>query len=292
MQQPQPLQQRQHLYERPPLKQPYAAPAPPRAQPANLTERIAESPAIPATLNQLLAALPADDLARWSYRLEPVALQVGQVLYESGHVQQHVYFPTTAIVSLLYMTKGGQSVETAVVGNEGVVGIALFLGGETTPSSAVVRNAGTAYRLSARAAKAEFDQSGPLLHLMLRYSQTLITQMAQLAVCNRHHSVSQQLCRWLLASLDRVQGNELAMTQELIANLLGVRREGVTEAAGKLQREGLISYARGRIVVRDRPGLTLRSCECYGVVAKEHARLFPGCAERASSRRPHALETA
>ncbi|HLL17193.1 MAG TPA: Crp/Fnr family transcriptional regulator, partial [Rubrivivax sp.] len=188
---------------------------------------------------------------------------------------RHVYFPLTAIVSLLYVMESGASAEIAVVGNEGIVGIALFMGGGTTPSRAVVQSAGMAVRLAAKSMKDEFDRGGPVLHLLLRYTQALITQMAQTAVCNRHHSLDQQLCRWLLLSLDRLHGLELVMTQELIANMLGVRREGVTEAALKLQKAGLITYARGRIKVLDRAGLALRSCECYAVVKKEYDRLLP-----------------
>jgi len=225
--------------------------------------------------NQLLAALPVEEAARWHEHLEPVELHLGQVLYESGSPQSHVYFPSTAIVSLLYVTENGQSAEIAVVGNEGVVGIALFMGGDTTPNRAVVQSAGLGYRLAADTIKAEFGRSVPVLHLLLRYTQALITQMAQTAVCNRHHSIDQQLCRWLLLSLDRLQGNQLNMTQELIANMLGVRREGVTEAALKLQRAGLINYSRGQIEVLDRPGLESRTCECYDVVAAEYARLLP-----------------
>ena len=203
------------------------------------------------------------------------SMPLGQVLYESGSKMSHVYFPTTAIVSLLYVMEDGASAEIAVVGREGIVGIALFMGGETTPSRAVVQSAGQGYRLRAPAIKDEFNRSGPVMHLLLRYTQALITQMAQTAVCNRHHSLDQQLCRWLLLSLDRLQCNQLVMTQELIANMLGVRREGVTEAALKLQRAGLISYARGRINVLDRPGLEGRTCECYEVVKKEYDRLLP-----------------
>lgn len=225
--------------------------------------------------NRLLAALPGEELARWRPSLELVEFRLGQVLYESGSPQSHVYFPSTAIISLLYVTENGQSAEIAVVGNEGVVGIALFMGGETTPFRAVVQSAGTGYRLTAQTIKAEFKRSTPVLHLLLRFTQALITQMAQTAVCNRHHSVDQQLCRWLLLSLDRLQGNELTMTQELIANMLGVRREGVTEAALKLQRAGLISYARGHVKVLDRLGLERRCCECYAVVKAEYARLLP-----------------
>jgi CRP-like cAMP-binding protein len=227
------------------------------------------------TSNQLLAALPDEDLTRWRHHLEPVELPLGSVLYESGGSLSHVYFPTSAIVSLLYVTEAGESAEIAVVGNEGVVGITLFMGGETTPNRAVVQSAGSGYRLQAEAVKAEFSRSGPAMRLLLRYTQALITQMAQTAVCNRHHSVDQQLCRWLLMSLDRLQGSELCMTQELIANMLGVRREGVTEAALKLQRAGLISYARGHVKVLDRTGLERRTCECYAVVRTEYVRLLP-----------------
>ncbi len=225
--------------------------------------------------NQLLAALPDGEWNRWRSQLEPVELKLGQVLYESGETLTHVYFPTTAIVSLLYVMENGASAEIAVVGNEGIVGISLFMGGGSTPSRAVVQSAGQGFRMPAEAMKAEFDRFGPVLHLLLRYTQALITQMAQTAVCNRHHSLDQQLCRWLLLSLDRLSGSELVMTQELIANMLGVRREGVTEAAIKLQSAGLISYARGRIKVLDRPGLEQRTCECYAVVKKEYDRLLP-----------------
>ena len=225
--------------------------------------------------NQLLAALPDADLQRWLPHLEPVALNLGQVLYESGAAMPYVYFPTNAIVSLLYVLEDGASAEIAVVGFEGLVGISIFMGGGTTPSRAVVQSAGSGYRLRSDVIKAEFDHAGPVMHLLLRYTQALITQMAQTAVCNRHHSLDQQLCRWLLLSLDRLQSNQLVMTQELIANMLGVRREGVTEAALKLQRAGLISYSRGHINVLDRPGLEGRTCECYEVVKKEYDRLLP-----------------
>lgn len=225
--------------------------------------------------NDLLAALPPAERRRWQPLLEPVDLPLGKVLYESGSTMSHVYFPTTAIVSLLYVLEDGASAEIAVVGREGLVGIALFMGGESTPSRAVVQSAGTGYRMRAAAVKEEFDRSSAVLHLLLRYTQALITQMAQTAVCNRHHSLDQQLCRWLLLSLDRLEGTELVMTQELIANMLGVRREGVTEAALKLQAAGLIRYARGRIQVLDRAGLEQRTCECYGVVRKEYQRLLP-----------------
>lgn len=202
-------------------------------------------------------------------------MPLGKVLYESGNKMSHVYFPINAIVSLLYVMEDGASAEIAVVGKEGLVGIALFMGGETTPSRAVVQSAGKAYRLGASDIKKEFDRSGPVLHLLLRYTQALITQMSQTAVCNRHHSLDQQLCRWLLLSLDRLGSNELVMTQELIANMLGVRREGVTEAAVNLQKIGLIKYARGHITVLDRNGLENRVCECYAVVKKEYDRLLP-----------------
>ena len=225
--------------------------------------------------NHLLAALPAADYERLLPSLEIVPLPLGWVVYEAGRKQGYVYFPTTAIVSLLYVMEDGASAEIAVVGNDGLVGIALFMGGETTPSRAVVQSAGHAYRLKAALLKKEFERGGPLQHLLLRYTQALITQMAQTAVCNRHHSVEQQLCRWLLLSLDRLSSNELKMTQELIANMLGVRREGVTEAAGHLQKDGLIHYSRGRITVLDRPALETRVCECYAVVRKENIRLLP-----------------
>ena len=225
--------------------------------------------------NRLLAALPPEDFARLQPHLELVPLPLGLAVYESGGPQGYVYFPTTAIVSLLYVLGDGDSAEIAVVGNEGLVGIALFMGGETTPSRAVVQSAGHGYRLQASVLKAEFERGGALQHLLLRYTQALMTQMIQTAVCNRHHSVDQQLCRWLLLSLDRLPGNELVMTQELIANMLGVRREGVTEAAGKLHRAGIIEYSRGHITVLDRPQLEARVCECYAVVRRETDRLFP-----------------
>ena len=226
-------------------------------------------------INQLLAALPPADWKRWLPELEWIDLPLGEVLYESGNLQTHVYFPATAIVSLLYVMESGASAEIAVVGREGVVGISLFMGGESTPSRAVVQSAGHGFRMKAPAIKDEFNRSGPAMHLLLRYTQALITQMAQTAVCNRHHSVDQQLCRWLLLSMDRLQGNELVMTQELIANMLGVRREGVTEGALRLQKAGLIRYSRGRITVLDRKGLEQRTCECYAVVKKEYERLLP-----------------
>jgi CRP-like cAMP-binding protein len=225
--------------------------------------------------NQLLAALPEDNYQALLPFLEWVPLPLGMVVYESGGVQGYVYFPTSSIVSLLYVLANGASAEIAVTGNEGLVGIALFMGGETTPSRAVVQSAGHGYRLKAAVLKKQFEAGGALQHLLLRFTQALITQMTQTAVCNRHHAVDQQLCRWLLLSLDRLPGNELVMTQELIANMLGVRREGVTEAAGKLQAEGLIRYSRGRITVLDRRRLETRVCECYAVVKKEYDRLLP-----------------
>jgi len=227
------------------------------------------------SVNSLLAAFPPPEWLRIAPLLEEVDLPLGLVLHESGGKMSHVYFPINAIVSMLYVLEDGSSAEIAVVGNEGVIGIALFMGGETTPRRAVVQSAGKGYRLRAADIKEEFARSGPVLHLLLRYTLALMTQMAQTAVCNRHHSLDQQLCRWLLLSLDRLTGNELAMTQELIANMLGVRREGVTEAALKLQRLGLIKYARGRITVLDRAGLEQRTCECYGVVKNEYDRLLP-----------------
>ena len=225
--------------------------------------------------NHLLAALPAADYERLLPHLEPVKLDLGSALCESGSPQGYVYFPTNSIVSLLYVLEDGSSAEIAVVGNEGVVGFALFMGGETTLSRAVVQSAGNGYRLRAGLLKSEFGQGGDLQCLLLRYTQALITQMAQTAVCNRHHAVEQQLCRWLLLSLDRVSSNKLTMTQELIAHNLGVRREGVTEAAGKLQAAGLIHYGRGKITVLDRPKLEARACECYPVVKREYGRLLP-----------------
>ena len=226
--------------------------------------------------NHLLAALPSAEFEELVPFLEPVSMPLGLSVYEPGAAQVHVWFPTTAIVSLLYVLEDGASAEIAVTGPEGLVGIALFMGGETTPSRAVVQSAGEGYRLKAAVLKAEFERGGELQHLLLRFTQALITQMTQTAVCNRHHAVHQQLCRWLLLSLDRLAGNELVMTQELIANMLGVRREGVTEAAGKLQAEGLIKYSRGRITVLDRAQLEARVCECYAVVKKEYDRLLPG----------------
>ena len=226
-------------------------------------------------LNQLIAALSVAERARWQPHLELVEMPLGKVLYESGGTLTHVYFPTTAIVSLLYVMEDGSSAEIAVVGNEGIVGISLFMGGASTPSRAVVQSAGQGLRLNATMMMMEFNRAGPVLRLLLRYTQALITQMAQTAVCNRHHTLDQQLCRWLLLSLDRLPSDELVMTQELIANMLGVRREGVTEAAGRLQQDRLIKYSRGRITVLDRRAIEERSCECYAVVKKEYDRLLP-----------------
>jgi CRP-like cAMP-binding protein len=225
--------------------------------------------------NHLLDALPTGDYERLASHLELIPMALGDVLYESGGRLRYVYFPTTSIVSLLYVLEDGASAEIAIVGNEGILGISLFMGGNTTPSRAIVQSAGHAFRLRADLLTNEFERYGPTMHLLLRYTQALITQMAQTAVCNRHHSVDQQLCRWLLLSLDRLASNELSMTQELIANMLGVRREGVTEAAGKLQDAGLIRYRRGMISVVDRPGLESRVCECYQVVKTEFDRLLP-----------------
>ena len=225
--------------------------------------------------NHLLVALPPVDWQRWKPQLELISLKLGQVLHESNGKMHYVYFPVNAIVSLLFVLENGSSTEIAVVGNEGIVGISLFMGGETTPSRAVVQSAGSCLRVKASFLKSEFDRSVPVMHLLLRYTQALLTQMTQTAVCNRHHTLDQQLCRWLLLSLDRLSGNHLVMTQELIANMLGVRREGVTEAAGRLQKAGLISYARGKIEILDRKGLEKRSCECYGVVKLEYDRLLP-----------------
>ncbi len=225
--------------------------------------------------NRLLAAIAGHDWRHWVPLLEHVEMPLGHVLYESGEALSHVYFPTTSIVSLLYVLENGDLAEIAVVGNEGLVGVSLLMGGGTTPSRAVVQSAGHGFRLKASDLKIEFDLGGPVLHLLLRYTQALITQMSQTAVCNRHHSLDQQLCRWILLSLDRLDGNELVMTQELIANMLGVRREGVTDGASKLQNSGLIRYSRGRITVIDRPGLENRTCECYAVVKKEYDRLLP-----------------
>ena len=228
-----------------------------------------------AQQNYLLTSLPTKEQERLGKHIESVQLSLGEVIYESGGDLGHVYFPTTAIVSLMYLMENGASAEIAVVGNDGIVGIALFMGGESMPNRAVVQSAGHAFRLSGQILKKEFRRGGTLQRSLLRYTQALLTHMAQTAVCNRHHSVDQQLCRWLLLSLDRLPTNELVMTQELIANMLGVRREGVTEAAGKLQKAGLIRYSRGRISVLDRPGLEHQSCECYQVVKRETDRLFP-----------------
>ena len=225
--------------------------------------------------NHLLAALPQDIQSRLFPTLELVTLPLGKVLYESGDTLRHVYFPTDSIVSLLYVMESGASAEISVVGNEGLVGISLFMGGESTPSRAIVQSAGNAYRLRGQLLKDEFNCHGEFQNLLLRYTQALITQMSQTAVCNRHHTIDQQLCRWLLLSLDRLPDNRLTMTQELIANMLGVRREGVTEAAGKLQRAGVIHYTRGQITVLDRPKLEQLSCECYAVVKRETDRLLP-----------------
>jgi CRP-like cAMP-binding protein len=223
--------------------------------------------------NNILDALPAEERERLFPHLTLVEMPLGMVLYEAGEALRHIYFPTDSIVSLLYVMKDGASAEIAVVGNEGAIGVSLFMGGETTPSRGIVQSAGSAYRLSGRRLKQEFERHGQLLHVLLRYTQSLITQMAQTAVCNRHHSIDQQLCRWLLLSLDRLPSNRLNMTQELIANMLGVRREGVTGAAGKLQDLGVIHYSRGRITVLDRPKLEQLSCECYAVVKQETDRL-------------------
>ena len=225
--------------------------------------------------NHILSALPDEERDRLFPHLSFVSMPLGKVLYESGETLKHIYFPTDSIVSLLYVMKDGASAEIAVVGNEGAIGVALFMGGETTPSRAIVQSAGSAFRLEGKRLKTEFSRHGQMLHVLLRYTQSLITQMAQTAVCNRHHSVNQQLCRWLLLSLDRLRSNELKMTQELIANMLGVRRQGVTEAAHKLQSLGLIHYSRGHILVLDRPALERQACECYAVVKRECDRLLP-----------------
>jgi CRP-like cAMP-binding protein len=232
------------------------------------------TPAHSTAQNHILGAFPRVEYDRLSAHLELVPMPLGQVLCESGAQLHHVYFPTTAIISMLYVLEDGASAEIAVVGNEGLLGISIFMGGETTPSRAVVRSAGFGYRLNADLLREEFNRAGPVLRLLLRYTQALITQMTQTAVCNRHHSVEQQLCRALLLTLDRLSSNSVTMTQELIANVLGVRREGVTEAAGNLQRAGLISYRRGHIEVLDRPGLEKAVCECYAVVKVEFDRLL------------------
>lgn len=233
------------------------------------------------TDNRLLGALSGEAMARLYTHLEWVALPLGKVLYEPGDAMQHVYFPTDSIISLLYITNNGASAEMSMVGNEGVLGVALFMGGESTPSRASVQSAGFAYRLAKARMRDEFDRHGEAMVLMLRYTQALITQMAQTAVCNRHHSIDQQLCRWLLLSLDRLPSNRMKMTQELIASMLGVRREGVTTAAGKLQAQGVIKYVRGSITVLDRTKLEARCCECYAVVKKESDRLLPRAATAA-----------
>jgi CRP-like cAMP-binding protein len=224
--------------------------------------------------NQILRALPAPERERLYPHLRLVPMPLGTVVYESGARLRHIYFPTDCIVSLLYVLEDGNSAEIAIVGKEGAVGVSLFMGGETTPSRAVVQSPGFAYRMSGARLKQEFDRHGQMLHLLLRYTQSLITQMAQTAVCNRYHALDQQLCRWLLLSLDRLDSNELKMTQELLASMLGVRREGVTEAAGRLQKQGVIRYSRGKITVLDRPKLEKLSCECYAVVKKESDRLL------------------
>jgi CRP-like cAMP-binding protein len=225
--------------------------------------------------NTLLAALPEDIQLRLAPHLKPVDMPLGMVLYEPGDTLRHVHFPLDAIVSLLYVMENGASAEIAVVGNDGLIGVALFMGGHSTPSRAVVQSAGSALRMPGQDLMAEFNRHTEMQNLMLRYTQSLITQMAQTAVCNRHHTIDQQLCRWLLLSLDRLPGNHLVMTQELIANMLGVRREGVTEAAGKLQQQGIIEYHRGHIEVLDRPKLETLACECYAVVKQETDRLLP-----------------
>ena len=225
--------------------------------------------------NYLFHSIPSEEWERLLPLIEPVDLPLGKVLYEPGMKMSHVYFPTTAIVSLLYALENGSSAEIAIVGNEGIVGISIFMGGESTSSRAVVQSAGKGYRIKSSVILAEFNRGGPLLHLFLRYTQALITQMSQTAVCNRHHTLDQQFCRWLLLSLDRLTSNELVMTQELIANMLGVRREGVTEAALKVQKAGFIKYSRGHITILDRVGLERRTCECYQVVKDEYSRLLP-----------------
>jgi CRP-like cAMP-binding protein len=230
--------------------------------------------ALDRTQNHLLAAIPEREWKTLSPHLEPVDLALAQVIYESGSTMTHIYFPTTSIISLLYVMENGSSAEIAVTGNEGLVGVSLFMGGESTPSRAVVQSAGKGFKIKAQIIKDEFNKAGVVMRLLLRYTQALITQMAQTAVCNRHHSLDQQLCRWLLLSLDRLQGADLVMTQELISNMLGVRREGVTQAAMQLQTAGIIRYTRGKITVLDRPALEKRTCECYAVVKKEYDRLL------------------
>lgn len=242
-------------------------------RPPTLSDGVAALPA--ARQNRLLAALSGTDWERWNARLERVDLSAGRVLHESGGRPAHVYFPTTSIVSLQMLTEQGDSSEVALVGREGLVGVCAFMGGESMPSRAVVQSAGSAQRLEAAFLRAEFDRNPPLMRMLLRYTQSLLAQMAQMAVCNRHHTLEQQLCRRLLQSLDRLHGDEMLMTQEQIANLLGVRREGITEGARRLQHEGLIRYSRGRITVLDRLGLAGRSCECYAVTRAECDRLLP-----------------
>ncbi|HUQ75764.1 MAG TPA: Crp/Fnr family transcriptional regulator [Burkholderiales bacterium] len=236
---------------------------------------------LPALQNQLLAALPPEDYVRLAPRLELVRMKLGHPVYESGGALQHVYFPVSGIVSMLFVTKAGASAELAVIGREGIVGVSLFMGGETTPNRCVVQSACEAYRLPALALREEFARGGPVQLQLLKYTQALITQIFQTAVCNRHHGVEQQLCRWLLLSLDRLAGNQLKMTQELIANMLGVRRQGVTEAARDLEKAGLIHHARGTITVLDRPGLEARVCECYAVVRREYDRILPALVQAA-----------
>ena len=241
---------------------------------------LADAPPPPPMQNLLLAALPPADYQRLLPSLELVEMPLGHSVYESGAQLDYVYFPVEGIVSLLYVTQGGHSAELAVVGKEGMIGISLFMGGETTPNRGVVQSACRAYRLPARVLKAAFAEGGALQLILLKFTQALITQISQTAVCNLHHSLDQQLCRWLLLSLDRLPANRLQMTQELISNMLGVRRQGVTESAGKLEREGLITYSRGTITVLDRGGLEKRACECYGVVKRETERLLPQLALR------------
>jgi len=243
------------------------------------------TPADDARNNRLLAFLPEADRTRFAPHLEAVDLPLGKVLYESGSPVTHVYFPTTSIVSLLYMMEDGASAEIAVVGDEGIVGISIFMGGESTPYHAVVQSAGRGFRMKASLLMQEFNRAGPTLHLLLRYTQALMAQITLTGACNRHHSVEQRLCRWLLGTLDRIPSGELVMTQELIARMLGVRREGITEAAGNLQNAGCIRYRRGHITVLDRSRLEARTCECYGVVRKEMRRLLsePQCRQGESN---------
>jgi CRP-like cAMP-binding protein len=255
-----------------------AADGPATCMPLTLPHKPPAADLLGAQRNRLLASLPQAVLAQLLPRLEWLELPLGAVLYEAGSIERQVYFPTSGIVSLIYIMQNGDAAEIAVVGQEGIVGYSLFLGGDSSPSRAVVQSAGWCYRLNAQVLKDDFERFGPLTHVLLRYAQALITQIAQTAVCNRHHSLDQQLCRWLLLSLDRLPGNEIAMTQELIANMLGVRRQGVTECALRLQEAGLIRYMRGRITVLDRPGLEARVCECYAVVKQEYDRLIPRAA--------------